>query len=94
MIGCLAHVCSLPPSATNRCYPRSNNSSIEIANEKNEGLRQPDRLLDDGLQAAQCAEKHWRALNGSTLLEELIRGVQFVDGIKDIAAWKKLVHRI
>jgi hypothetical protein len=35
---------------------------------------------------AQCAEKHWRALNGSTLLEELIKGVQFVDGIKNIAA--------
>jgi hypothetical protein len=35
---------------------------------------------------AQSAEKHWRALNGSALLEELIRGVRFVDGIKEIAA--------
>ena len=33
-----------------------------------------------------CAEKTWRALNGSTLLPDVIRGVQFVDGIKEEAA--------
>ena len=35
---------------------------------------------------AQCAEKHWRRLNGQALLPEVIRGVKFVDGIKEIAA--------
>ena len=33
-----------------------------------------------------CAEKTWRALNGSSLLADVIRGVQFVDGIKQQAA--------
>ncbi len=34
----------------------------------------------------RCAEKTWRALNGSPLLADVIRGVQFVDGIKQQAA--------
>jgi transposase-like protein len=35
---------------------------------------------------AQCAEKHWRRLNGKELIAEVIRGVRFVDGVKEIAA--------
>ena len=35
---------------------------------------------------AQCAEKHWRRINGKELIPEVIRGVKFVDGIKEIAA--------
>ena len=34
----------------------------------------------------QAAERHWRRLNGSMLLPEMIRGVKFIDGVKDIAA--------
>jgi transposase-like protein len=34
----------------------------------------------------QSAEQTWRALNGSKLLEEVIRGIQFVDGLKKNAA--------
>lgn len=35
---------------------------------------------------ARAAERRWRRLNGSHLLPEVIRGVRFVNGIKDIAA--------
>lgn len=35
---------------------------------------------------AESAAKHWRALNGSQLLEDVIRGVQFVDGLRKDAA--------
>jgi len=35
---------------------------------------------------AQCAEQHWRVLNGSSLLEDVIRGVRFVDGLRTDAA--------
>jgi len=35
---------------------------------------------------AQCAEQHWRALNGSHLLDDVIRGVPFVDGLRKDAA--------
>jgi hypothetical protein len=34
----------------------------------------------------QAAEKRWRRLNGSALLPEVIRGVTFIDGIKEHAA--------
>jgi putative transposase len=30
----------------------------------------------------QSASKKWRLLNGSTLLPDVIDGVQFIDGIK------------
>ncbi len=35
---------------------------------------------------AQSAERHWRALNGSALLADVIRGVQFIDGLRKDAA--------
>jgi hypothetical protein len=36
--------------------------------------------------ALQSAEKRWRALNGSSLIPEVISGVRFVDGVKQQAA--------
>ena len=35
---------------------------------------------------ALAAEKRWRRLNGSALLPEVIRGVRFIDGVKETAA--------
>ncbi len=35
---------------------------------------------------AQCAQKHWRRLNGQELMAEGIRGVRFTDGLKEVAA--------
>lgn len=35
---------------------------------------------------AESAAKTWRALNGSVLLKEVIRGVQFIDGLRKDAA--------
>jgi hypothetical protein len=35
---------------------------------------------------APCAEKRWHRLNGQELIPEVIRGVKFVDGVKEIAA--------
>ena len=35
---------------------------------------------------ALAAEKRWRRLNGSALLPDVIRGVRFVDGVKELAA--------
>jgi hypothetical protein len=34
----------------------------------------------------QGAEQHGRALNGSRLLDDVIRGVEFVDGLRADAA--------
>ena len=38
-------------------------------------------LKDRGL--TQCAERHWRVLNGATRLADVIRGVPFIDGEKN-----------
>jgi len=35
---------------------------------------------------ARCAEKHWRKLNGSDLLTEVICGIIFVEGVRETAA--------
>jgi len=35
---------------------------------------------------AQCAERHWRTLNGAKLLGDVVAGVEFADGIKKDAA--------
>jgi len=35
---------------------------------------------------AKCAERHWRRLNGSERLPEVIQGIQFIDGIREKAA--------
>ncbi|MBU0718475.1 MAG: IS256 family transposase, partial [Planctomycetes bacterium] len=32
------------------------------------------------------ASRKWRALNGSTLIADVIAGVQFADGVKKVAA--------
>ncbi|MBE7457792.1 MAG: hypothetical protein HS102_19325 [Planctomycetia bacterium] len=34
----------------------------------------------------QCAQDHWRALNGSSLLTDVIGGIQFVNGLRMDAA--------
>jgi len=34
----------------------------------------------------QCAQEHWRALNGSSLLQDVIGGVQFINGLRKDAA--------
>ena len=61
-------------------YRKSTKSWRElILDAKNRGLSQVARM-------AWFAEKHWRRLNGRELLTEVIEGIKFVDGIKDIAA--------
>jgi len=45
-------------------------------------------VLRQGAQRllTQCAERHWRTLNEAKLLDDVIRGVQFIDGLrKDVA---------
>jgi len=34
----------------------------------------------------QCAERRWHALNGAKIIADVIKGVRFVDGVKELAA--------
>jgi transposase-like protein len=61
-------------------------ATVRLRTRKTKGSGSRIACLTMVFKLAQAAEKKWRALNGSKLLAEVIQGVQFVDGIKDIAA--------
>ncbi len=61
-------------------------ATVRLRTRKTKGCGSRTACLTMVFKLIQCAEKHWRALNGSKLLTEVFRGVEFVDGIKNIAA--------
>jgi len=61
-------------------------ATVRLRTNKTKGCGSRSACLTMVFKLVQSAQKHWRALNGSTLLDDVIRGVQFVDGIKEIAA--------
>ena len=67
-----------------RVVPESVATRVRTVRTKGSGSR--TACLTMVFKLAQCAEKHWRRLNGQELIPEVIRGVKFVDGIKEIAA--------
>jgi putative transposase len=61
-------------------------ATVRLRTDKTKGSGSRIACLTMVFKLAQSAERHWRTLNGSTLLPEVIRGVAFVDGLKEIAA--------
>lgn len=61
-------------------------ATVRLRTNKTKGCGSRTACLTMVFKLAQCAENHWRQLNGSPLLNEVIRGIKFVDGIKEIAA--------
>lgn len=61
-------------------------ATVRLRTNKTKGCGSRTACLTMVFKLAQCAEQHWRALNGSHLLEDVIRGVQFVDGLRKDAA--------
>jgi len=61
-------------------------STVRLRTNKTKGCGSRTACLTMVFKLARSAEKHWRALNGSALLDEVIRGITFVDGIREIAA--------
>jgi putative transposase len=61
-------------------------ATVRLRTRRTKGCGTRIATLTMVFKLARCAEAHWRRLNGSELLAEVIAGVQFVDGIKDIAA--------
>ena len=41
-------------------------------------------------QLVRVAEKHWRRLNGSKLLERVIEGIKFIDGVDPQSTQKQV----
>jgi len=58
-------------------------ATVRLRTDKTKGCGSRTACLMMVFKLAQSAERHWRRLNGSTLLPEVIRGVRFVDGVRD-----------
>jgi transposase-like protein len=61
-------------------------STVRLRTNKTKGCGSRTACLTMVFKLARNAENHWRALNGSALLDQVIRGIQFVDGIEVLAA--------
>jgi transposase-like protein len=61
-------------------------ATVRLRTRRTKGCGSRVACLTMVFRLAQCAEKHWRALNGSNLFVDVLRGVQFVDGVKNEAA--------
>jgi putative transposase len=61
-------------------------ATVRLRTAKTKGCGSRVACLTMVFKLVRCAESYWRTLNGSTLLPEVIRGIRFVDGVREIAA--------
>jgi len=61
-------------------------ATVRLRTKRTKGCGSRTACLTMVFKLTQCAEKRWRRLNGKELIGEVIRGVKFVDGVKEIAA--------
>lgn len=57
-------------------------ATVRLRTDKTKGCGTRAATLTFVFKLAQSASKHWRKLNGSELVGEIVRGVRFVDGTK------------
>jgi putative transposase len=57
-------------------------STVRLRHDKAKGSGSRSACLTMVFKLMESASKKWRALNGSTLLPEVVRGTVFIDGIK------------
>ncbi len=61
-------------------------ATVRLRHRRTKGSGSRTACLTMVFKLTLAAEKRWRRLNGSALLPDVIRGVRFVDGIKELAA--------
>jgi transposase-like protein len=61
-------------------------ATVRLRTARTKGCGSRTACLTMVFKLAQCAERQWRRLNGAARLGEVIRGVVFVDGLKEKAA--------
>lgn len=61
-------------------------ATVRLRTVRTKGCGSRTACLTMVFKLARCTEKHWRKLNGSDLIAEVISGIVFVDGIREIAA--------
>ena len=57
-------------------------ATVRLRTKKTKGSGSRTACLTMVFKLMQSAEKKWRLLNGSSLLPDVIQGIQFVDGVK------------
>jgi len=61
-------------------------ATVRLRTAKTKGCGSRTACLTMVFKLAQSAERHWRALNGSALINDVIAGIRFVDGVRQDAA--------
>ena len=61
-------------------------ATVRLRTRRTKGCGSRIACLTMVFRLTQCAERHWRTLNGAKLLADVIRGVTFTDGEKKQAA--------
>ena len=61
-------------------------AGVRLRTDKTKGSGSRTACLLMVFKLVDNAQKDWRALNGSALLPEVLRGVRFVDGVRAVAA--------
>jgi len=61
-------------------------ATVRLRTKKTKGCGSRIACLTMVFKLAQSAQKRWRALNGYQQINDLVQGVQFVDGVKKCAA--------
>ncbi len=61
-------------------------ATVRLRTRRTKGCGSRIACLTMVFRLTQCAERHWRALNGAKWLTDVIRGVRFIDGEKKLAA--------
>ncbi|MCK4275924.1 MAG: transposase, partial [Phycisphaerae bacterium] len=61
-------------------------ATVRLRHRRTKGSGSRTACLTMVFKLVLVAEKQWRRLNGSALLPDVIRGVRFIDGVKDMAA--------
>jgi len=61
-------------------------ATVRLRTKRTKGCGSRIATLTMVFRLVQCAERTWRALNGSALLNDVIRGVKFTDGLRKDAA--------
>lgn len=61
-------------------------AAVRLRTARTKGCGSRTACLTMVFKLAQCAERHWHWLNRKDLIAEVIQGIKFVDGIKEIAA--------
>ena len=61
-------------------------ATVRLRTARTTGCGSRTACLTMVFKLAQCAERRWHRLHGKELLAEIVKGVKFVDDVKEVAA--------